>query len=82
MSQRDEIYKRWKEVDTAISTLIATGQAASMSAGGGSRSYTRADLKQLIALRADYAAQILALDRGGRKTFQRVRVETRQCQQP
>ena len=50
-------YQRWiSEIDRVIHEIALGGTAsASISAGGGSKSYTRLDLDDLRSLRATYA---------------------------
>lgn len=61
---------------------IATGGTASatLSAGGGSRSYSALDLDKLLTLRADYVARVSAINRAlenaspaGKRTIRIVR---------
>lgn len=47
------------EIDRCIHEIAVSGTAsASLSAGGGSQSYTRADLDKLQKLRGKYAARV------------------------
>lgn len=47
------------EIDRCIHEIAVSGTAsASLSAGGGSQSYTRADLDKLQKLRGKYAARL------------------------
>ena len=51
-------------IDDAIRKIAAGGVAsASISAAGGSKSYSRLDLGALRALRADLVSRLAALDR-------------------
>lgn len=78
MSKRTALYERWKTVDQAITDLITGAQSATVSSGGGSKSYTRASLSELRKERTELACQIASLDRGGRPRILRVHVETEQ----
>lgn len=50
-------------LDAAIRQIAASGFAsATLSSGGGSQSYTRLDLGQLRALRAELAARLAAVN--------------------
>lgn len=61
--KRDELAARLDKLDETIFEVATSGFAsATLSAGGGSKSYTRADLSQLRALRTDWANQISRLD--------------------
>lgn len=47
------------EIDRTIQEIATSGTAsASLSAGGGSQSYTRADIDKLRKLRGTYAARL------------------------
>lgn len=56
---------RWiGEIDRAVQEIATTGTAsASISAGGGSKSYTRIDVEKLLALRRDYAGRVAQINR-------------------
>lgn len=59
-------------VDAAIRAVATSGFAsASLSSGGGSKSYTRTDLAQLRALRADLVSRLAAVSArlAGRGSF-------------
>lgn len=77
MGQRSELYLRWKEADAAVRAILNGAQSATVSAGGGSKSWTRASLSELRKERSDLAAQIARIDRGGRPAITRVRIETK-----
>lgn len=50
-------------VDAAIRSIVLTGYAsASISAAGGSKSYTRVDLNNLRALRVDLVNRLSAIN--------------------
>ncbi len=66
MSERRELYERWKEADDAVRAIMRGAQSASVSSGGGSRSYTRASLAELRRERDALARRIASLDRRGR----------------
>ena len=52
------------EIDRVIHEIAVSGTAsASLSAGGGSKSYTRLDLSTLRKLRTDYADQVSQISR-------------------
>jgi len=47
------------EIDRCVQAIAVSGTAsASLSAGGGSQSYTHQDIDKLLALRARYSARI------------------------
>ena len=51
------------ELDRCVHEIAVSGTAsASLSAGGGSQSYTHADLEKLQKLRARYAARVQQID--------------------
>lgn len=56
---------RWiDEIDRAVHEIALTGtSSASVSAGGGSKSYSRIDLAKLTQLRAEYAQRVAQLNR-------------------
>lgn len=58
-------YLKWiDEIDRVRHEIALSGSAsATLSAGGGSKSYTNLDLDKLAALRADYARRIRAINR-------------------
>lgn len=70
MTGRDNIIANKKallskiaELDRCIHEIAVSGTAsASLSAGGGSQSYTHADLEKLEKLRGRYAARVSALN--------------------
>lgn len=53
-------YLAWiAEIDRCVHEIATSGTAsASLSAGGGSQSYTHADIDKLVALRNRYAARV------------------------
>lgn len=52
------------EIDRAVQDIAVKGTAsATISAGGGSKSYTRLDLDDLRKLRSDYADRVTQIDR-------------------
>lgn len=52
------------DIDRVVQEIATKGTAsASISAGGGSKSYTRLDLGTLRALRADYADRVTQINR-------------------
>lgn len=52
------------EIDRVIHEIAVKGTAsASISAGGGSKSYTHLDISRLRALRSDYAGRITQIQR-------------------
>lgn len=54
---------RIRRLDAVIDEVSTSGTAsASISAGGGSQSYTHADLDKLQKLRGQYAARVAAID--------------------
>ena len=53
-----------QEIDRVVFEIAQNGAAsASVSAGGGSKSYTRLDLDKLTALRSTYARRVTAINR-------------------
>ena len=51
------------EIDRVIHEIATSGTAsASLSAGGGSQSYTRANLRDLRELRAVYVSRVNSID--------------------
>lgn len=74
MSERSELYKRWKAVDQAVSDIIGGAQSATVSDGNGSKSYTRANLHELRRERHRLAARIAAIDGKGRSRVRHIGV--------
>jgi len=66
MSERSELYARWKEADNAVRKLISGAQSATFSDGTGTRSYTKSSLSDLKSERAALAQAIRKLDRRSR----------------
>lgn len=63
-TRRAELAKMLRELDATIHEIAINGTAtASISAGGGSKSYTRIDLANLRALRTEYANRLAQLNR-------------------
>lgn len=58
-------YLKWiDEIDRVRHEIALTGSAsATISAGGGSKSYTNLDLDKLAALRADYVRRVREINR-------------------
>ena len=53
-----------KAIDQAIQEIALTGTAsATISAGGGSKSYTRLDIDKLRTLRREYAGRVAQINR-------------------
>ena len=53
-----------KAIDHAIQEIALTGTAsATISAGGGSKSYTRLDIDKLLTLRREYAGRVAQINR-------------------
>lgn len=53
-----------RSIDHAIQEFALTGTAsATVSAGGGSKSYTRLDIDKLLSLRYKYAARVAQINR-------------------
>lgn len=51
-------------IDRAVQDIAETGTAsATISAGGGSKSYTRIDLDRLLSLRREYARRVASINR-------------------
>lgn len=51
-------------IDRALQEIALTGTAsATISAGGGSKSYTRLDTDKLLTLRREYASRVAAINR-------------------
>lgn len=63
-AQRKQLVTWIGEIDRAIHDIAIGGTAsASISAGGGSKSYTRINLAELRSLRAEYVERVAAIDR-------------------
>lgn len=63
LKNRAVLLDRIRRLDGVIDEISTSGTAsASISAGGGSQSYTHADLAKLGALRGQYAARVAAID--------------------
>lgn len=75
MSKRSNLYARWKEADNAVRAIVNGAQSATFSDGTGSRSYTKASLKDLTALRDGYAASIRRIDTTGATGVRHIGVE-------
>lgn len=59
LTARDKLARQIAELDRVIQEVATSGFAsASLSSGGGSKSYTRASLPELLALRADYLERL------------------------
>lgn len=58
-------YLRWiADVDRVIHEIVVSGSSsASLSSGGGSKSYTRLDLAELRAQRAEWSREVKACER-------------------
>lgn len=58
-------YLAWIDaIDRAVHEIALTGTAsATVSAGGGSKSYSRIDLGALRSLRSDYASRVSQINR-------------------
>lgn len=58
-------YLAWiSEIDRTVREISLNGTAsATISAGGGSKSYTRLDIEKLQKLRSDYAGRVTQIDR-------------------
>lgn len=53
-----------KQIDQAIHDIALTGTAsATISAAGGSKSYTRLDMDKLLSLRREYAGRVASINR-------------------
>ncbi len=72
MSERSDLYTRWREADDAVRAILKGAQSASVSSGTGSRSYTRANLSELRRERDGLARRIAAIDRQGRPNLRHV----------
>lgn len=63
IKNKRQLLGRIAEIDRCIHEIAVSGTAsASLSAGGGSQSYTHADLEKLQKLRGRYAARVSALN--------------------
>lgn len=63
LKQRNSLRYKIAALDRVIEEISTSGTAsASLSAGGGSQSYTHADLTKLESLRAKYAARLEAIN--------------------
>lgn len=52
------------EIDRAIQQIATSGTAsATISAAGGSKSYTRMDVDKLLSLRREYASRVAQINR-------------------
>ena len=68
-------------IDRVVKEIAVGGTAsATLSAGGGSRSYSTIDVEKLLALRDDYASRVSAINRAlescspsGKRTIRIVR---------
>lgn len=59
-----ELLNKIKGLDAVIQEIALKGTAsATISAGGGSKSYTRLDLATLRSLRKDYAEEVTQINR-------------------
>ena len=64
IARKTALLKRIADVDRAIHEIAVGGAAsATVSAGGGSKSYTNLDLDKLRRLRADYAGRVTQIQR-------------------
>lgn len=63
-ANKSRLLKWIDEIDRVRHEIAISGSAsATLSAGGGSKSYTNLDLDKLASLRADYARRIRAINR-------------------
>lgn len=63
LKNRNNLRYKIAEIDRCIHEIAVSGTAsASLSAGGGSQSYTHADISKLEALRSRYAARLEAIN--------------------
>lgn len=63
-ANRDRLVGWINEIDRVIHDIAVKGTAsATLSAGGGSKSYTHIDLASLRSLRADYADELVQIKR-------------------
>lgn len=63
LKNRAVILDRIRRLDQCIDEIATSGTAsASLSAGGGSQSYTHADLEKLQKLRGRYTSRVSAID--------------------
>lgn len=63
LKNRAVILDRIRRLDKCIDDIATSGTAsASLSAGGGSQSYTHADLDKLEKLRGQYVSRVTAID--------------------
>ena len=63
LKNRAVILDRIRRLDAVIDEISTSGTAsASLSAGGGSQSYTHADLDKLQTLRGQYVSRVTAID--------------------
>lgn len=59
-----ELLRKIGQLDKVIQEIALTGTAsATVSAGGGSKSYTRLDLATLRSLRSEYSDQVSQINR-------------------
>lgn len=75
MTRRAALQTRYAALMVKIEAAEAS-QSATLSAGGGSRSFTRGNLDSLYRERDRIVRAINAIDRGGRHAITRVRIET------
>lgn len=63
LKNRAVILDRIRRLDAVVDEISTSGTAsASLSAGGGSQSYTHADLDKLSKLRGQYVSRVTAID--------------------
>lgn len=69
LTARDNLTRKIAQIDGVIHEIALSGtSSASISSGGGSKSYTRLDLPSLRSLRSEYAARLAGVETalGGR----------------
>ena len=64
IANKNQLLKSIKKIDRVILDIATNGTAsATLSAGGGSKSYTRLDIDKLRELRAEYLGRVAQINR-------------------
>jgi hypothetical protein len=66
MTRRQQAQTLLNAVETAILEIVSGAASASISSGNGSKSYTRADLSTLRAMRSELRAEIARYNAAGK----------------
>ena len=63
IANKNQLLKSIKKIDRVILDIATNGTAsATLSAGGGSKSYTRLDIDKLRELRAEYLGRVAQIN--------------------